>query len=222
MAINGRLPRSQLARIKGNGWLRKDAARAYNAMASAAARDGVDLSIWEQSVRRTYRPLTAQQLAWSIYPRGQAAVPGTSNHGWGLAVDLMNLTQRRWIDRHGARYGWSKRWSDAQHEWWHLKYRPGVYKPPKKKPDPLRFLTKGERDLVERLQYHRAGMKHEAKTGKGKKYVAHLKWARWYKKKIKRQMAEIARVVRRDRMNWKKLYRGKRYQILLKAYKGQL
>lgn len=87
-----------------------------------ARRVGVDLKIWEGPIRRTYRPLSAQWLAWNSLPRGQAAYPGTSNHGWGKAVDLMNWSQRRFIDRYGAPYGWQKRWSDAQHEWWHIKW----------------------------------------------------------------------------------------------------
>lgn len=144
MATNGQLPASSLARIKGNGWLRKDAAASWNAMAAAAARDGVDLSIWESSIRRTYRPLSAQHAAYRLYGPGMAARPGTSNHGWGLAVDLMNMTQRRWIDRNGAKYGWAKRWSDAQHEWWHLKYRPGVWKGSSAGSPTLRLGSRGE------------------------------------------------------------------------------
>jgi hypothetical protein len=32
---------------------------------------------------------------------------------------------RAMIDRIGAKYGWSKQWSDAQSEWWHIKYEAG-------------------------------------------------------------------------------------------------
>lgn len=125
---NGRLPTSALAPIPGNGRLRKDAAAAYNAMARAAAANGVSLAIHERSVGRTYRDLAKQYLAKRIYGRN-AATPGTSNHGWGLSVDLMNGYQRAWIDRNGARFGWAKRWSDASWEWWHLRWREGIWSP---------------------------------------------------------------------------------------------
>jgi hypothetical protein len=149
VASNGRLPQAALARVKGNGWLRRDAAAAYNAMAADAARDGVDLAIWESAMRRTYRPYGAQVVArnyWCGQGRcGNAAAPGTSNHGLGICVDLMNMTQRRWIDRNGARYGWSKRWSDAPWEWWHIRYKAGIWRgrPPKSGPPNLRIGSRG-------------------------------------------------------------------------------
>jgi hypothetical protein len=61
-----------------------------------------------------------------------AAVPGTSNHGWGLAVDVP-LWVRRVVDRIGAKFGWCKCWSDAAQEWWHLKWRAGAWE---RRPDP--------------------------------------------------------------------------------------
>jgi len=32
---------------------------------------------------------------------------------------------RAMVDRIGAKYGWSKQWSDAPTEWWHILYQPG-------------------------------------------------------------------------------------------------
>ena len=45
---------------------------------------------------------------------GLAAVPGTSNHGWGIAVDLGGIgglgdfgePGYRWLQEHAADYGW--------------------------------------------------------------------------------------------------------------------
>jgi hypothetical protein len=127
MASNGQLPASALSPIPGNGQLRNDAARAYIAMHMAAKRRGVSLTIIEGPIRRTYRPLSAQNMAWSIFQHGGnlAARPGTSNHGWGLAVDLMNMIQRAMVDRIGRAFGWAKAWSDAPSEWWHMKWRAG-------------------------------------------------------------------------------------------------
>lgn len=150
MTSNGQLPSSVLSGIPGNARLRKDAARAYTALAlTAKAKYGVNMSLWEQAVGRGYRSLDRQRLAWRTYGPGQAAVPGTSNHGWGIAVDLMNVSQRRAVDRVGASYGWAKRWSDAQHEWWHLRWRSGVWKAPSQ----YRTVKRGSRgSTVTRLQ----------------------------------------------------------------------
>lgn len=79
------------------------------------------------SAYRTY----ARQQYWRSYwcnrgACGNAAYPGTSNHGWGLAVDVPSYV-RQLIDAHGRQFGWAKEWSDAAHEWWHLKYRAGVW-----------------------------------------------------------------------------------------------
>jgi hypothetical protein len=116
--------------IPGNGRLRRGGpAESYTAMTARARSDGVDMKLWESSMRRTYRELAAQIQArnfWCGQGRcGNAAVPGTSNHGWGINVDLMSMAQRSWIDRHGSTYGWSKRWSDAANEWWHITYQSG-------------------------------------------------------------------------------------------------
>ena len=53
-----------------------------------------------------------------------AATPGTSNHGLGLAVDT---DDHDLVNRYGAPFGWQKAWSDASWEPWHFKYAPGHY-----------------------------------------------------------------------------------------------
>lgn len=73
----------------------------------------------------SYRTYDQQVYLWNEYQAGRgnlAAQPGTSNHGWGLAVDVPVQTMRSMIDRIGSKYGYSKRCSDAQSEWWHIKY----------------------------------------------------------------------------------------------------
>ena len=75
--------------------------------------------------KSSYRTYEQQVELYQMYLNGTgnlAAVPGTSNHGWGLAVDLATQTMRSMVDRIGAKYGYSKRCSDAQSEWWHIKY----------------------------------------------------------------------------------------------------
>jgi hypothetical protein len=121
--VNGRIPASALAPITA-GRLRKNpnAAAAWNAMNARVG--GVLRPLGSMSSYRTF----AQQVY--LYARsrpGWAARPGTSNHGWGLAVDIATRHMRALVDRYGERYGWAKKWSDASWEWWHLKYRPGVW-----------------------------------------------------------------------------------------------
>ena len=73
--------------------LRCDAAASYAALADAfAAAFGPPLCITD-----SYRSFAAQVAAFRAKPR-LAAVPGTSNHGWALAVDLcggINVARQR-------------------------------------------------------------------------------------------------------------------------------
>lgn len=132
--MNGRLPASALAPIPGSGpygapKLRRDAAAAYNALHREAMRRwGISMALHESTVGRAYRNYDQQLLAKRLYGRN-AAPPGTSNHGLGINVDLMNRQQRWVVDQIGARFGFSKRWSDAAWEWWHITYRAGIYRP---------------------------------------------------------------------------------------------
>ena len=81
----------------------------------------------------SYRTMEQQRILYARYLAGTgnlAAKPGTSNHGWGLAVDLATQEMRAMVDRIGERYGWAKKWSDAPSEWWHLKHAAGHYSGP--------------------------------------------------------------------------------------------
>jgi hypothetical protein len=127
---NGLLSPSELAPIAG-GWLAKPAAAAWNAMNIEARRSGLELL--PHGPRSSYRTLAQQQELWNLYTQGKgslAARPGTSNHGQGIAVDLATQQMRALLDRIGAPYGWSKAWSDAQSEWWHVCYQSGHYSGP--------------------------------------------------------------------------------------------
>lgn len=86
--------------------LRCDAAAGYAAMASAfRARFGTDLCITD-----SYRSLGSQVAAFYRKP-ALAAVPGTSNHGWALAVDLCGgihiggSPEWRWMTANAGRFG---------------------------------------------------------------------------------------------------------------------
>jgi len=124
MATNGRLSKSELAPIPG-GELRKDAAAAWNAPGGPA-----DAGLRPTGSMSSYRTYDEQVYLYKLYLEGKgalAAVPGTSNHGWGVAVDLAEPWMRDWIDQHGARYGWKK--TEALSEWWHVNYVGGVHFP---------------------------------------------------------------------------------------------
>jgi hypothetical protein len=117
MAENGKLRDSELAPIPG-GQLTHDAAAAWNANNGPA-----DNGLRPTGSRSSYRLYEDQVFFWNNQPP-LAAFPGSSNHGWGTAVDLAEMWMRSWIDDHGSRYGWKK--TEAFSEWWHVNYVGGV------------------------------------------------------------------------------------------------
>lgn len=124
-----------LAPIK-QGQLRKDAAAAWNAMNQEARSLGVELL--PTGSKSSYRTYAQQVELYALYKSGRgnlAAVPGSSNHGYGTAVDLATEQMRTMLDRIGAKYGYSKQWSDAKREWWHILYQAGHWSGPDPGPD---------------------------------------------------------------------------------------
>jgi hypothetical protein len=124
MASNGRLTSAELSPIAGGGYLRRDAAAAWNAMAAEARKRGLgNIAVkGPDSAYRTYD----RQVYWRSYwcsrgVCGNAAVPGTSNHGWGIAVDIDTWVVNV-ITAIGSEFGWRKACSDALWEPWHYKW----------------------------------------------------------------------------------------------------
>lgn len=143
---NGKLPDSALADIKG-GRLTVEAAAGWNAMNVEARSRGVEFL--PSASDCAYRTYAQQEYYWDLYQSGQgnlAAQPGTSNHGWGTAVDLDTTEMRDVLDSIGAKYGWSKSWSDAPTEWWHVCYQAGHYSGPD--PGPTGEQPKLEDDMA--------------------------------------------------------------------------
>lgn len=176
MASNGRLPDYTLARIPGSGpyggpRLRKDVARAYIAMHNeSVVRFGISMALAEGTVGRAYRSYARQVLAKKIYG-SNAATPGFSNHGWGINVDLMSRQQRWVIDKIGAKYGFSKRWSDASWEWWHITYQSGHWNGH----SPYPVLRRGSRNKrVKYLQYLLLRKGYKKVPRKGEKHRGHF------------------------------------------------
>ena len=180
---NGYIPQSWLKPLPGrNAGLLKGYAYSYIAMHYRSLKaTGVSLAIYDGAVGRTYRSYARQVQAKRVYGRN-AAYPGTSNHGLGRAVDLHSYAQRRAIDRIGYPYGWSKRTSDASHEWWHLR---GIKQMGAPRPaDPLKPLGARTRRACDRLLYHRREMAREKRSGQGPRYRRQLRWARFWKARV--------------------------------------
>ena len=128
---NGLLKTSDLCNLWDNHTqLRADAAVSLAEFNQAfAARFGGDLCL-----SGGYRTLAAQRSV-KAQKGGLAAVPGKSNHGWGLAVDLCqdqtSGTKWRWITENAPTYGWENpAWAQpggsGPYERWHWEYTKGV------------------------------------------------------------------------------------------------
>lgn len=145
---NGHVPESLLAHVPG-GRLRLDAAAAFNAMNEQSERE-YGLTLRSEGPLGTYRTVPEQQQLYDVYQNGGAlaAVPGTSNHGLGRAIDLGTQQMRHIVDEIGAPFGWAKRWSDAPTEWWHLRYRPGIWKPAPDAPPRPSVVTRTEATAI--------------------------------------------------------------------------
>jgi hypothetical protein len=222
MADNGRLPDSALAAIPG-GRLRKDAADAWLAM---RAYIGKTKGVWicPTSVRTAYRPYADQEYFWNLYRNkggALAARPGTSNHGWGIAVDLPTPAMQAAVRDHGHEFGWGIRGgrlgSDAPSEAWHCTWHPGSYSAterykPAPKPHPYHALTDGEREVRNVLvKERRIARRH---GGWSKVDKSHLARAVAAKAEIRAQMRRIAKAAETD--GWAKNQRQIRYDYLKK------
>lgn len=135
MALNGRLPASDLAVIAGGRLVRPYALR-WN-LANAAVRRAGLATVLPDGPMSSYRTFAEQVFLRHWWcQRGKcknAAIPGTSNHGWGRAVDT---NRRATIQAHGARYG-VRFPTDAPWESWHTLVHLDAVRVPRPKADDL-------------------------------------------------------------------------------------
>ena len=107
--------------------LRADAESAFEAVSRAWAEQyGVLLCVSD-----SYRSLASQVQLYAVRP-SLAARPGTSNHGWGVALDLCGGVQRfdsdqhHWLARNGPQFGWfHPQWArqgGSKPEPWHWEF----------------------------------------------------------------------------------------------------
>jgi len=119
---NGRVPEEALAPIGDGHRLEPAAATAFLRMQTDAARSGIELGVTDSY--RTFDEQVVLADRKGLYREGGlAATPGTSNHGWGLAVDLdLDPAALDWMRRNAWQYGFVE---DVPREPWHWTYRPG-------------------------------------------------------------------------------------------------
>ena len=117
---NGRIPRDLLTPIGiGQHRLWGPAAEAFKAMRAAAAADGVSISVTD-SYRSYDQQVTLAAQKGLTQNGGWAATPGTSEHGWGLAVDAdVDKNGLAWLRANGATYGFVE---PTAREPWHWEY----------------------------------------------------------------------------------------------------
>lgn len=125
---NGMIPSSALCAIGvSSHTLRCDAAQAFVAMSRAYTDEFGD----GLCVTDSYRTFDAQVDLYHRKP-ALAAVPGTSNHGWGLALDMCGGVQSfgtaefRWMAENAPEFGWIHpnwaRQGGGREEPWHWEY----------------------------------------------------------------------------------------------------
>lgn len=154
---NGSVPRSILAPLDGENYgdaeLRRDAAASWNrARADVLARTGITLTVrgWNRTLaeqerfffERYKKQATGDgpfgDVRWykgARYVRvtgAPAAIPGTSNHGWGLAVDVDDFgaygtsgnARSRAVTPILEKHGWTDDEGSSIGEPWHRVYKP--------------------------------------------------------------------------------------------------
>jgi lysozyme len=82
--------------------------------------------IYPEGPLGAYRDFAGQVLCRKQFG-SNAAIPGTSNHGLGHAVDVASHHMAGLVDEHGGVFGWHH-W-DAKWEWWHREYDGGFRRP---------------------------------------------------------------------------------------------
>lgn len=124
---NGLIPETALCPVGSAHRMRCDAAAAFGAMSTAyALAYGQPLCLTD-----SYRSYPAQIDVYQRKP-SLAALPGTSNHGWGLAADLcggaenFGSDQHEWLLQHAPTFGWGlPAWAQpggGRPEPWHWEY----------------------------------------------------------------------------------------------------
>jgi len=119
---NGRIPREALEPVGTTGHrLWAPAAQSFEELLSAAAGDGVAIGVTDSY--RSYDVQVDVVRRKGLYSQGGlGAKPGTSQHGWGMAVDLdLDAPAQAWMRTNAARFGFVE---DTPREPWHWAFQP--------------------------------------------------------------------------------------------------
>lgn len=116
---NGELPDEVLVPIADGHRLVRPAAEAFGRLEEAALEAGFTLQV--NSAYRTYDEQVAMVEQYGLLSEGgTAAEPGTSEHGWGTAVDLtLDGEQLAWFEANAGRFGFQ---ATVAGEPWHWNY----------------------------------------------------------------------------------------------------
>ena len=124
---NGQIPAAALAPVSGGGLLQPSAAAAYEQLNMSYVRAFRQ----HMSITSSYRDRAGQE-ACTRAKGSMCAKPGTSNHGWGLALDLggginkFGTTQHEWMRANAPQHGWVlPGWAQqggSKPEPWHWEY----------------------------------------------------------------------------------------------------
>ena len=118
---NGTIPAGELVTLAGSRHrLWAPAASGFERLRAAAQADGVTVRITDSY--RSYEGQVDVAARKGLYSQGGlAATPGTSNHGWGLSVDLdLNPAAQAWMRANAGRFGFAE---DVAREPWHWTYQ---------------------------------------------------------------------------------------------------
>lgn len=120
---NGKIPAGALSEVGVGGHrMYGPAAASFKRMLADARAAGVDVGVTDSY--RSYEQQVDLAQRKGLYSQGGlAATPGTSNHGWGLSLDLdLDSGALAWMRDNAERYGFVE---DVPREPWHWTYRAG-------------------------------------------------------------------------------------------------
>lgn len=127
---NGKIPLSMMTKVNAanvpGSFLQPDAANAWASIKAAAARAGFTISFNEGY--RDYNTQVYYRDQYLNHGGNPAGIPGTSKHGYGLAIDIdypmtiWTSSLQIWWQQNEAKYGWSSAQGKVDGEPWHKVY----------------------------------------------------------------------------------------------------